>query len=138
MLEVDDTRERAAVAGGEPAEPETRETVRLRDGAERERALVQVARRGQPIGWIVLQLAIHLVGEEPGSALGTQLDDTIEHGARHRRARGIVRSVDVDELVSGRSARSSASRSWAQPPAAKRRHSVSSAPAERATWRADS
>ena len=45
----------------------------------------------------MLELAVDLVAEEPRAALCTELDDTVEHVAGHRRAGRVVRGIDVDE-----------------------------------------
>ena len=54
--------------------------------------------RPETIGRIVLELAIDLVGEEPRSPLGADIDHTVQHLPRHQHPRRVVRAVDVDEL----------------------------------------
>ncbi len=73
QLQLPDALEQVRLASGQPADPQPREAVRLGDGAERDRALVGVAGRGQAVGGVVLEAAVDLVAEEHGGALASEL-----------------------------------------------------------------
>ena len=137
-LRRDDRLAQCRVTARDPARPEAREAVGLRDGAERHRTLVEIACRGEPVGRVVLELAVDLVAEQHRVALGAQLHDPVEHRTRHLEPRRVVRRVHVDEP-----------RVRAEQPlerlevvlpsvGVERRHSSTSAPVERATASADS
>ncbi len=59
--------------------------------------LVQVGRRGEPVRRVVLEPAVHLVGEQAAPGVPRDLDQRAEQLAVGQRARGVVREVDDDE-----------------------------------------
>src|SRR5208282_4940115 len=96
VLEGDDLPKDGSVAAGEPAEAQPGEAIGLANGAEAEGALIEITGGGKARGGIVLELAIHLVGEDVNAVASGEFQDATENVRRHEQSGGIMGRVDVN------------------------------------------
>ena len=79
VLEIGARFEDLGITGGEPAKTQAGETVGFADRVETYGAVVEIAGSGEERGRIVLQLAVHFVGENIDAAFGSKVKNTFEY-----------------------------------------------------------
>lgn len=96
VLEGDDFLEDCGVTAGQPAEAQAGKSVGFADGAEAERAVVEVASGRKTRGGIVLEFAVDLVGEHVEVMASGEIQNGAENLRWHEQSGRVVGRVDVD------------------------------------------
>ncbi len=102
MLPVDQRLAQRRVADNEPAGAQPRQPVGLRQATEDDGPLVEVGGRGQPVGPVALQAAVHLVTQQPGAAPPHAVYEGRELGRVGQVAGRVMGEVDHDQACVGR------------------------------------
>ncbi len=98
MLDPLHPLQQRAIAAGDPADPEARQSIRFRDDAKRNPAFVCIHRRRESPRWIPFDEPIHLVAEQPDAVVAAKRDQRVESIALQDLASRIVGKVDRDQL----------------------------------------
>jgi len=89
------------VVGGKPGEAQAREAVGLADGAEADRAVVEVACGRKTLGGSVFEVAVDFVGEDVDAASGGQVENAPKDLRSHVEPGGVVGSIYIERAGIG-------------------------------------